>query len=89
MHEDRNLEEWVELEERLCTEDRPHLKSLTLRDVLFTQPEVAEHSTRADEFTVAYHRAFREFVRRPFALTAGDDGAVSNHSRVIDADAAR
>ncbi|MDX6476311.1 MAG: hypothetical protein QOH95_1822 [Gaiellaceae bacterium] len=83
------LDEWVEFEERVYAEDRPILESLRPREVPFTQPDVVEHSTRADKFTLAYRRAFREFVRRASALAAGDDVVAPNHGHVVEADVPR
>ena len=56
------LEEVIEFEERVYAEDVPIISAITPAELALDQE--AEVSTLSDRFTLAYRRAFGEFVRR-------------------------
>ena len=61
-HDERRLSEVIEFEERVYAEDRPIISAITPAELPLDQ--APELSTLSDEFTLAYRRAFAEFVRR-------------------------
>lgn len=66
---DYSLEETIASEERLYAEDRPVVSTVQPRQLSLDTE--AELSTLADNFTLAYRRAFAEFTRE--ALAQGTD----------------
>jgi phenylpropionate dioxygenase-like ring-hydroxylating dioxygenase large terminal subunit len=59
--EEGRLAEVIEFEERVYAEDRPIISAITPAELALDQE--AEASTLSDRFTLAYRRAFAEFVR--------------------------
>jgi hypothetical protein len=75
-HAEERLEEVIEFEERVYAEDRPIVSAITPAE--FCLDATAEVSTLADGFTLAYRRAFGEFVRLALAERPVGSSSISS-----------